>query len=472
MIKKIAQKEFTELRRDGRFRLLVGIVSVTLLSSLFAGWYYYAEARAERERAQTAERDRWLNKGEMSGHSAAHFGQFAFKTDSPLFAVDQGVSGYMGTAVFLEAHSHNPFVYKAAADTTAPRRYGELTAAAVLQIFVPLLIVLLVFPFFVGEREQGTLRQLLSLNVYPRDLALGKLLGAVAPLLLILLPLAFVGVTALRLYAGEDFTPELWLRIGLMTLCYLMYFTIFAGASLIVSALARSSRQTLVVLLAFWFFNCLLMPPVAADTAQKIYPAMDGFELPATIANAGANMPSRDSRLPEIEKRLLAEYGVQRVEDLPVDPRRVASMEVEVDNNRMQEKVFNDLHDAYERQDRVYQGAGFFAPALAVQTLSMSLSGTHFANYRRFADAAETYRQNLVRTMDEADTYSENAKPGSTKSIVQNRETWEKVPPFEYAAPPLRWSLGKAAIGIGMLSLWFVGILLLTPLAISRLKAD
>ena len=56
------------------------------------------------------------------------------------------------------------------------QRFGELTAAAVLQLLLPLLIILLGFSTFAGERESGTLRQVLSLGVDRHDLALGLLL--------------------------------------------------------------------------------------------------------------------------------------------------------------------------------------------------------------------------------------------------------------------------------------------------------
>jgi ABC-2 type transport system permease protein len=471
MIRKIARKEFTEMWRDGRFRWLVGIVSVVFLASLFAGWHNYAEAATERVQAQAAERERWLNKGEMSGHSAAHFGQWAFRPDSPLSAIDQGVTPYTGAAVFLEAHARNPLQYRPAADTTAARRYGELTAAAVLQIFVPLLIILLVYPVFVGEREQGTLRHLISVGVPAKALALGKLIGVVGPLLLVLIPITVLGVLSLMLFAGDGFTADSGMRLALMAIAYLMYFAVFAGAALVVSALASSSRQALILLLAFWFVSSLMMPQIAVSVATRIHPNIDGYQLPAMIANLGAEVPTADELVPEIEKRLLAEYNVERAADLPIDPRRVANLEREAIHDLNQKKVFDQLHDAYEQQDRIYQIASIVAPGVAVQALSTALSETHFSHYRLFADSAEAYRRDLVRTMDEADLHNENARPGSATPIRQTRETWEKVPPFECRSPGLTWSLGKSFISIIVLAVWFIGMLIVTPLTIFRLKA-
>jgi ABC-2 type transport system permease protein len=190
------------------------------------------------------------------------------------------------------------------------------------------------------------------------------------------------------------------------------------------------------------------------------------------VANAKANLPLRDQILPEIEKRLLAEYNVQRVEDLPIDPKRVANIELDAAGDRIQEEIFNRLHDAYDAQDAVYQTGSVLAPGIAVQSLSMALSETHFAHYRLFADAAEAYRQELVHTMDQADLHSENAKPGAAGPIVQDRETWEKLRPFEYTSPGFAWSLGKSFISIIVLIVWFAGTAILTPLAVLRLKVD
>jgi ABC-2 type transport system permease protein len=50
---------------------------------------------------------------------------------------------------------------------TSLQRFSPLSMAFGLQILVPLLIVLLAFSAFTGERERGTLRQLLSIGVQP-----------------------------------------------------------------------------------------------------------------------------------------------------------------------------------------------------------------------------------------------------------------------------------------------------------------
>src|ERR1044071_6824082 len=104
MIKHIVRKEMTEMLRDGRFRWVAGTLFVLLLSSVLAGWRQYVEANELQQKAQAEERERWLNKGEMFGHPAMHFGCYVYKPQLPLSAVDDGIVPYVGSYNLLEAH--------------------------------------------------------------------------------------------------------------------------------------------------------------------------------------------------------------------------------------------------------------------------------------------------------------------------------------------------------------------------------
>lgn len=140
---------------------------------------WLAPACRRQRRPQDRHRPRaeiWESQGEKSPHSAAHYGVYAFKPTGWLAFFGPGTEAYTGVTVWLEAHKQNQFLYRPASDGNTLQRFGELTAAAVLQLLLPLLIILLGFSTFAGERESGTLRQVLSLGVDRHDLALGLLL--------------------------------------------------------------------------------------------------------------------------------------------------------------------------------------------------------------------------------------------------------------------------------------------------------
>jgi ABC-2 type transport system permease protein len=129
------------------------------LVALVAGRRHHVDVSRQHALAAQATRAQCLNQEKKNPHSAAHDGVYAFKPKSPLAIVDTGIDPYMGVAVWLEAHKQNEFKYRPAQDRTAVQRFGEMTAAEVLQVLAPLFIVLMTFAAFAGEREQGTLRQ-------------------------------------------------------------------------------------------------------------------------------------------------------------------------------------------------------------------------------------------------------------------------------------------------------------------------
>ena len=173
MILSIARKEFRDAWRDGRFRWAAGIILVLLGVAILMARQQVELSRVERAAATGMERDNWLNQGQKNSHSAGHYGIYVFKPVAPLAVFDRGLQPFVGNTVFLEAHRQNQAAFLPAQDATAMRRFGDLTAAACLQLLAPLLIILLTFGTLAGERERGTLRQVLSLGVQPRSLGIG-----------------------------------------------------------------------------------------------------------------------------------------------------------------------------------------------------------------------------------------------------------------------------------------------------------
>jgi ABC-2 type transport system permease protein len=479
MIKLIARKELLELWRDGRLRWAAGLLLLLLLVSLWSGWRHYRRVSAEHEAVRQSERARWLNQGARHPHTAAHYGTYVFKPLLPLSVVDAGITPYVGVTAHLEAHERNIFQYKPAEDAPTVRRFGELTAALTLQMLIPLLLILLLFTAFVGEREQGTLRLLLSLGVKRRDLALGKIAGLALPLLLLLAPVVVLGIVALWLNAGSLAIRLTWGRLALMALSYLLYFGVIIGLTLSVSARAGSARQALVVLLGFWFLNCLAAPQVVTDLAALLHPTPSSLEFVAALRAELQQQKQIGELTTEYRARLVKEYSVSSAEELPISPDGLALVENEEIGDRIQERHFNQLWNTYERQERLYQAGALFAPMLAVQSLSMSLAGTDLPQQRHFVEAAETYRQDLVQSLNryvvEHDTSANRQQHPYVKSLkifLANNDLWAQMKPFEYRAPGLGWVLRRRWVSLSLLLIWLAGAVWLTYRAVARVEVS
>ena len=465
MILRIARKETTDMLRDGRYRWTAAILLVLLSGALIAGWQLYTDIENQRMLSQNADRELWLDQGEKNQHSAAHFGTYAFKPTSPLTALDQGVLQYTGVSVFMEAHSVKDAIYRPVDDGTAVQRLGSLTAAATLQLLIPLLIILLAFGTFSGEREQGTMRQLLSLGVSRRVLAFGKALGITGPLLLILLPATVLGALTIAFFGGPD--SALWdgSRILFIIVIYLLYFAAYILASLVVSAWASSSRQALLVLLGFWFVTSFVMPRLITDVAEAIHPTPSSSAFEAAIEADMAAQPSWAERTAAVQARLMDEHGVETVEAIPASVAGYTLLEAEQDETSVYRKHFNALQTVYSNQEHITQRGALVSPVLAVQLLSMGFAGTDYLHHRHFVEAAETYRYDFVQVLNQ-DIVDQNA----SWDYRADREMWERIPPFEYEPPSAVAVLGHYGLSLILLGVWNVLLLVLTPMVIANMK--
>lgn len=472
MIAAIARKEFRDTWRDGRFRWAAAIMLALLGVASLLAWQQVERTRAERAAAAALERENWLNQGEKNAHSAGHFGVYVFKPLPPLAVFDRGIEPFVGTTIFLEAHRQNQAAFLPAQDATAMRRFGELTAATGLQLLAPLLIVLLTFGALAGERERGTLRQVLSLGVRPRDLILGKALGLGAALALLLLPAALFGAGALAKLPGWDAGGS-WIRIAWLGGAYALYLAAILAGCLVVSAVASSARQALAILLVCWAANAVLAPRLATDLVQRVLPTPKLVDFETAMHKAvqegldGHN--PRHERLQQFARETLRKYGKTRIEELPFNFNGLVMLESERLAGEVFDHHFGQLWNRLEAQDRAVTWTGLAAPLLGLRAASMALAGTDFTHHRHFSVAAEQHRRDFVRVLNED---MMNNTSGDHHGGVANRTLWEKLPAFRYDPPPPAAAVRAATPGLIVLGLWAAGAWLALLLVASRLKPN
>jgi ABC-2 type transport system permease protein len=303
--------------------------------------------------------------------------------------------------------------------------------------------------------------------------AWGKALGIAGALGALIIPATLVGVIALALTSENGLLAASASRLAVMFAGYLLYFGVFIGASLAVSARAPSSRLALVALLAFWIINGLIAPRAVADVARRVYPTPSAFAFQQAIDHelrSGIDgHDSEDKRAEALKQRVLKQYGVDKLEALPVSFAGVSLQEGEEHGNVVFDRHYGELWDQFERQNRLKQASAIFAPMLAINALSMGLAGTDFAQHRDFAAAAEKYRRMLVKVMNDDMTYNAGK---SDFSYLAQPAVWQRVPDFEYAAPSTGWALRHQTISLALLALWFVVAMAAALIATKRMRVD
>jgi ABC-2 type transport system permease protein len=474
VFRHIVRHELRDVMRDGRFRWTSAVVLALLCMALLTGFASQGAVAAQHASAAQTSRETWLAQSSKDPHTAAHYGAYVFKPRGPLTLFDSGINEYAGVAAWLEAHKQNEFQFRPAQDRASIARLGQLTAAVALQVLVPVLIVLLAFTKFAGERADGTLRQLMAAGVPPSRLAAGKAVGVAAALGLVLLPASVIGAVALVWASGPAPAGEDGFRVAALVLVYGVYFATIAAVALTVSAIVRNPSHALAVLIAFWAGNALVAPRLASDLSRHLHPVPTAFEFAEAVERDvydGLPVHSYNvERAADLRMRLFEQYKVARVEDLPVNFRGVDYLEREAHANDVWDAHYKSIWAAFERQARVHQLAACAAPMMAVRALSMALTGTDSYHHRDFAMAAETYRRRLVLAMN-----SDLAYGGSSKTLgayAADPSLWSTIPPFEYRKPQLGASLSHVRVSAAALLIWVVAAVAALFVSVRRMRVE
>lgn len=428
----IAKKDLLELRRDGRLYWMGGVVLVLLLTALAVSWQYQREVRAEFERGSVLSYQSWLGQTAKNPHRADHYGMYVYKPTPALSLIDPGIDRYVGVTVWLASHEKNDSKFRPAEDATGLQRFGTLSAAWVLQYVLPLLIIVLGFNAFAGEREQGTLRQTLSMGMTPRQLLAGKALALTGALALLLIPAALIYLLVLWLSTGSGVLADNLLRYGWLVLGYMGYLGFFVFMTLALSAWLTSSRIALLVLLSLWIANVVIAPRAASDLARLWFP------VPVTAEFNAAVEADSDAEWKKITDGMARKYAVAAQEDLPRRTFGEGIKAIEIARYAVLNRHYEKLWDIFDRQQNLQRWGGLVAPLLTLQAFSMGMSGTDFAHYRDFAHAAERQRSLISERMnDDLIEHAGDAGIDYTALVA----LWKTVPAFNYPIPTPAWAL-------------------------------
>jgi len=444
MILLIAIKDLRERLRDGRLYWAGGVVVLLLLTALAVGHGHQQQARAEQTAAQSSDYEDWLQQGSRHPHDAAHQGMHAFKPDAALALLEPGINPYIGSTVWLQAHRQSEVKFRPAQDATGLQRFGNLSVGWILQVLGPLLVVVLGFNAFAGEREQGILRQTLSLGVAPLRLLWGKATALGLCLAVLLVPPALMAAAVVAISASDGERVDALLRMASLAAGYGVYLAIFVFVTLGVSAASRSSRVAITILLAVWIANAVVAPRVMSELSRVMYPS------PTRLA---FNQALGDDLKATSDRVWMQAFGTTErwSKDVPLNQWGIALKLDDQASYAVYDRHFGRLWDTWERQQRVQEAGGLLLPLLAIRSFSTAMAGTDFVHHRHFTTAAEQHRR-VIQDVVSQDLVDHADPLGHQHFAYQADDSlWAEVPPFTYQAPLVGWALARSLASLVVL---------------------
>lgn len=449
---------------------LVLIVTTSLLTVLQIQAKNHARALQ-----QTEAEDTFLAQPNRHPHRMVHYGHYVFRTPAPLAIFDPGLESVTGESIFLEGHRQNTAMFS---ESGASANFGGLswlTPALIYQFFAPLVILLLGHGSIVREREACVLTPLLAQGIDGRTLILGKALALVSFATLLLLPLA---VSCAIAFVNGGALSALISLLGV----YFIYLTVWSLLALCFSALLNKRSTVLATLTALWFCFTLVLPSVAVNIAAYTAPLPGKIEtdlkMLADLRKLGDGHNANDPAFAQLRANLFIKYGVERVEDLPINFRGL----VAIDAEGKLTKVLNDYAESRmageTKQEKLLTSYAWLTPTLALASASRALAGTDLEHYHRFQREAEALRFEFVQGLNRAhvqklsyqDDINRNKSEASSLRARVDASNWQVLNKFKFQPATTSKRMTYASSSITILMAWLAVTLCVLILCAKRIK--
>ncbi|HUP11311.1 MAG TPA: DUF3526 domain-containing protein [Niastella sp.] len=444
-------------------KVIVPIYMVWLALVLYAvvtGYATYTKQNELRKNYQAKARQSWEANPDKHPHRMAHFGSFAFRIKHPLSMFDNGMESYTGNAVYLEAHKQNTANYSEASFSTGLLRFGEISLAMLLQTVLPLILFFLGFNVVAQQRENATLKILVSQGAGFKQIIWGNSLGLFFVSLIFLLPVlvATVAMVTVQCSAGAG----IFIRLAMISLSTVVFLWVISVLAIGVSAISSTGRSALLSLLGMWLVLAIVLPKTLQATGNYLYPAPGKIQFQAAveadILKQGDSHDPEDVHFKKLKDSVLRANKVDSVQQLPFNYSGFIMQEGERMSAQVYDAHLQRLHNVYDKQNRVSYNAAFINPFISFKNIAMAFSGTDFAAYRHFQQQAETYRYHLAQTMNVLQMkYISNKKLRSTdKPYSIDKSHWTSFNDFTYQYRPVSAIIKQQWVALAALSLWLV----------------
>ncbi|WP_353778381.1 DUF3526 domain-containing protein [Winogradskyella sp. 3972H.M.0a.05] len=464
----IIKNEIHYLRRSRALLLISLSFSLVLLASLFLGNKQTQQQTEAYNTAKDHVRAQWEGIKKMNPHSAAHYGTYVFKPSNLLSSLDEGVNSVTGNVLRVEGHVQNEIVHSEASQMLMISKFGKLKSSLLLQFIVPLLLIFLAFHSISSEKQSGRLKLLVLQGAKPYTLIIAKTitvwLYGLALLILVILTYALLNL--------EGLNSETLLRTSLFFLSYAAYYFIISGLTIFFSVRWQNATVALTSMLAIWILWTIFIPNILMSSVESWHPLPSRAEFKAAMTEdrskgIDGHNPS-DERGKELKEKVLREYGVDSVSQLPINFDGIRMQADEEYGNIVWDKHFGNLRKVQTKQKKNFQLGGIINPFIALQNTSMGFAGNDNLHHQEFLVQVEHYRRDLVKILNDKHAFG-GSKSGDWSWKADNA-FFKSVADFNYRPIALKSVFSSYILDLVIITLWLLLIIVLLSQAAKKIR--
>jgi ABC-type transport system involved in multi-copper enzyme maturation permease subunit len=322
------------------------------------------------------------------------------------------------------------------------RVFTSIDLCFVISMILSLFAIILVFDSFSGEREQGTLKLVLSNPAGRIRLFMGKFLGA---LITIAIPLS-IGFLVVMILWG--LSPRLsldgssWIGALLIYIVSLIFLSSFLALGLFVSLFTRESSSGLMYLLLVWVLVTIVIPEGGAYLAEYFSPQ----EVRANVLKE-ADQARREyhKTFAAIPYRQKSEWNNATMNEYEGESLLGITEEEVYNRNEFDKKVFplkfrfaEERYRLEESYATALRGWGRMRDNLIRLSLSalykdivQGIAGTDIENYESVLQRSRLYRGALMDYLQPKigmpEWFTRALEYPDVQPTEQNRRHWQEV---------------------------------------------
>lgn len=403
MIWKIAKKEI--LMNLMTFKFAVGTIVCVVLTAVFVPIL----AKDYQQRLKNYNTNVAANEEELGKVKVyMTIKPTAYRPPNVLSVFSEGLDKKLGQSAKIEPGGVPEINTASAVGNPFLSAFPTLDVMLVLRVVMSVLAILIAYDTISGEREQGTLKLILSCTMARYQVLLGKLLAGLVTLIVPVTSAFIVGLIILQFFPMVSLAGSDWVRIGLMYLASLIFIAAMYNVGLLFSCLMHRAKISLVFGLFVWVILVVVIPNVSVYLTKYSRPAEDREQLDARVKTL---IKERDEEIKNLTHMLkkggnwsgangaFGGFIVLYCDELyrrDLQKQYARSEPVKI---RYADKIY-DAQQQYlaglKKQKFLAGIVTQISPVTQYESLMSALAGTDLGSYQYFRDKVKNYTNMII----------------------------------------------------------------------------
>lgn len=474
MIGTLVIKEIHENILNIRF-LVVSLLCIILVpAGMFVGLMDY-EFRLEDYNMQVnsyIERNR--------GNVDRDFVGEMYRSPSPLSIFSEGLGNSLPYMAVIRKDEDPDIRSGSTIDNPLTSLFGKIDFSFIVSYILSILAFVFTFQSISGEKENGTLRLMISNSIPRWKILLAKVLGNYLVFIFPVIISMMIGLMIVSISASFPFfTKEILVPVLLILLAIMVFLFVLFNLGILFSTITRNSATSLIMLLFIWVLISLVIPKLSPMAAQIIYPVESkqtlNTEIKMTTHAIQEELIAREKEIGDEvfggRMSVSGEEGVKKQADysrLAVPLREEYRMRIASEVSRLR----SDYMNRRNAQTSISVNLARLSPASSMSFVLAELSGTgslEEESFRTHVARFDEQVRNEVYYYFITSNYYSSSGWGFSFSMRENAPDEFPVPQYpDYRNPGLSEILASVWIDIMALCLYALAFFVASFLAFMR----